>query len=155
MSQHTTLVDLEDYAIAAQGKGGYFFQTKKIDCSVNTLTSGESYAIFKIPAGTVLQGIMNEVITAEGGTATADIGLTGGDTDGIWDGSDSTTNALNLNDTAGTITVGAGDALAAAIAAQSGLLFASDDTIDLLANNTMDAAVFEISIWGIRKQPAV
>ncbi len=144
MGQHTTLTDNDGAGLIAL-ESGHGVVKKRVDCGVNTLTSGESYSVCKVLAGWLLTSVICKVITPEGAQATADLGLTGGDTDGIWDGSDGTINALDLNDTAGTVTCGAGDALAAALAAMGGLFFPADDTIDLLANDTMDAAVFEFT----------
>ena len=150
MGHNTNLTDNDALGIPGLGNPPSFKLEKTIDCSVTGLTSADSYSVFKVEAGWILTGMKCEIITAEGGTATADIGLTGDDTDGIWDGGDSSANALDLNAAAGTFTVAGGDVLAAAIAAQGGLLFTADDTIDLLANNTMDTAVFKLTAYFLK-----
>lgn len=118
--------------------GRSFVMTKKFDCATNNRTNSASpYQAFAVPAGTLITSCVVYVETAEGGTATLDIGLT--DTDGLVDG-------VNLNATG--YTKGAGVLLDASATATGGHLVTADDTVDLTFVNDCDAAVFYVSIAG-------
>ena len=86
-----------------------------------------------------------EVLTAEGGTATADIGITGGDVDCLIDG-------VDLNGTAGTLTW-SGSASTAEVHSVGGATagYTTPDggvTFSLLANNALDTGIFRVtSLW--------
>lgn len=126
-----TTFDLTDSAtklpFTGSGAQKFFVLEKEVDCSVNNLGAGDTAQVLHIPAGTYVQQVQIEVSTVEGGTATVDVGST--DTDGWIDGA-------NIN--AATNAVGAGAYVSA------GLLYTAADTIDVLANNALDTAVFTI-----------
>ena len=104
-----------------------------VDCATDNIGSSETAALFNIPAyHKVLYGVV-KVTTAEGGTATADIGITGGTVDGIIDG-------VNLNATGVTDTVSSGSTFGEQAIGTSAY------TIDLLANNALDACAFTVTI---------
>lgn len=113
---------------------------KYLDASQINLAAA-SYALFDIPEGRVHLSTVVEVLTAEGGTATADIGITGGDVDNLIDG-------VNLNATAGTIYASgaAGTAEANSMGGASAGYVTPDGgvTFSLLANNALDAAKFRV-----------
>jgi len=106
-----------------------------VNCATNNIGSGETAALFNIPAyHQVLNGQVN-VTTVEGGTATADIGVTGVDADGIIDG-------VNLNSAGLTTTISSdAGAIIGTVTPQT-----SAYQVALLANNALDAAVFKVTI---------
>jgi len=111
-----------------------------IDCAATNL-GAVSFALFDVPEGHMHLGTTLEVITAEGGTGTVDIGITGGDVDCLLDGAD-------VNGTAGTFTSsvaaahGIGGATGGYVTVDGGVTFS------LLCNNALDTAVFRItSLW--------
>ena len=111
-----------------------------IDTSATNLGAA-SFALFDVPEGHIHLGTTVEVLTAEGGTATADIGITGGDVDCLLDG-------VDLNGTAGTFTSSV--AAAHGIGGTTGGYVTPDggQTFSLLANNALDAAKFRVtSLW--------
>jgi len=115
-----------------------------IDAETTNLAAA-SYALFDVPEGHMHLSTVVEVLTAEGGTATADIGITGGDVDCLIDG-------VNLNGTAGTLTW-SGSAGTAEVHSVGGATagYTTPDggvTFSLLANNALDAAKFRVtSMW--------
>jgi len=115
-----------------------------IDCAANNLASGESHALFDIPKGLVHLSTAVEVLTAEGGAATADIGVTGTDVDSLIDG-------VDLNASAGTLwqSGNAGTAeVNSILGSAAGYITAADVTFSLLANAALDTAVFRVvSKW--------
>lgn len=73
-------------------------------------TAADTFQLFTVPAGSVPLAAAIEIIEDAGETCTIDVGITGGDVDGLIDGAD-------LNQAAGTAVGGAGDDLCTAIAA--------------------------------------
>ncbi|HFD86864.1 MAG TPA: hypothetical protein ENJ35_04215 [Gammaproteobacteria bacterium] len=120
------------------------FYEQYIDASALNLAAA-SYALFDVPEGHMHLSTVVEVLTAEGGTATADIGITGGDVDALIDG-------VDLNGTAGTLTW-SGSAGTAEVHSVGGATagYTTPDagvTFSLLVNNALDAAKFRItSAW--------
>jgi len=115
-----------------------------IDASATNLGAA-SFALFDVPEGHMHVSTVVEVLTAEGGTATADIGITGGDVDCLIDG-------VNLNGTAGTFTYSgaAGTAEVHSVGGATAGYTTVDGgvTFSLLCNNALDAAKFRIkSVW--------
>lgn len=120
----------------------YFRKRVRIDASQQTIAASDTVELMEFGADQLLLGAAVKVITAEGGTATADIGFTGGDVDEVIDG-------VNLNATAGTV-VKSGDAgTPEAIVAAGGHYFSAVDSLDLLANNELDTAVFDVTAYAI------
>lgn len=115
---------------------------KIVDFSVvaNNIIATESAALFDLPAGILVVAAKIEVLTAEGATATADLGITGGDVDAYIDGAD-------LNAAVGTVVM-SGDAATAEPASleTSGKYLSAAETVSLLANNDLDAAVVRVQI---------
>lgn len=114
---------------------------KVIDCSVTNLGAA-AHELFDIPAYFTHFSTYVEALTLEGGTATIDIGVTGGDVDGLIDGA-------NVN--SATIWR-SGDAATAEVlsmqGAEAGNMLLADTTFSLLANNALDTAVIRIvSVW--------
>lgn len=106
--------------------------SRYFDCTVNNMTSGEIYQIFKVDAGVTPINFIVNVATAEGAAVTLDIG----------DGGVATryeTDA-NLNSTGTTLTMDAGTVYTAA------------DTIDVIASATMDAAKFTVTMVYVRSE---
>ncbi len=112
---------------------------------VNLTTAGGEYALFDIPEGHLHLSTVVEVLTAEGGTATADIGVGGGDLDAFIDG-------VNLNGTAGTITW-SGAATTAEVHSSGGATagYTTPDggiAVVLDPQNDLDAAKFRVTmLW--------
>lgn len=104
-----------------------FVIEKEFDCSETNLVAGDTYQALHIPANTLITDVVVEVVTAEGGTGTIDVG-DGADPDGWCDGT-------NVN--SATTTLGAG-------ALKAGKVYPSVDTLDVLVNNALDAAVFKV-----------
>lgn len=97
------------------------------DFSENPVSSTAVIPLFDIPAGHRVETIRAIVSTAEGGTATIDVGVTGADTDGFGDG-------IDINTTTDRVTA-SGEGYA------SGYWLASAYTVAIIANNNLDAAV--------------
>lgn len=115
---------------------------KIVDCATTNLAAA-AHELFDVPAGMLHMTTVVYPLTAEGGTATADIGITGGDVDSLIDG-------VNLNQI--TTPHVSGDATTAEVksmlGAEAGYVTLTDTTFSLLANNALDAAVFRVmSIW--------
>lgn len=113
-----------------------------LDCSVTNLAAA-AHELFDIPKGMMHMATIVEPLTAEGGTATIDIGVTGGDVDSLIDGA-------NVNQTTTPHRSGdAGTAEALSMqGANAGEVLLADTTFSLLANNALDAAVFRVtSVW--------
>ena len=106
--------------------GGYI--SAVLDCSVDNISSGAVWQALSVPAGTMVKNVGVVCLTAEGGTLTVDIGLTGGDVDAFIDGFDGNT-ANGMDQSVGS-----------AYAYTGGKYFAAADTIDVLFNNAADAA---------------
>lgn len=83
--------------------GGIGTQTSNI-VDLQGGTAGDTYDLFTIPANCKIISGLIEVVEDAGETCTLDIGVTGGDTDGLVDGAD-------LNQAAGTLIVAGGDDL--------------------------------------------
>ena len=128
--------------LAAENRDVFYEQY--IDASALNLAAA-SYALFDVPEGHMNLSTVVEVLTAEGGTATIDIGITGGDVDCLIDGAD-------LNGTAGTFTW-SGSATTAEVHSVGGATagYTTPDggvTFSMLVNNALDAAKFRItSCW--------
>ena len=106
--------------------GGY--QSAVLDCAVDNISSGAVWQALSIPIGYMVKNVGMVCLTAEGGTLTVDIGLTGGDVDGYIDGFD------------GNVVNGMDQSLGSAYAFTGGVYHAAADTIDVLFNDAADAA---------------
>ena len=108
-----------------------------LDFSDTGALTTDTVQVFDVAAKQLLLGMAVEVLTAEGGTATIDIGLTGGDVDAFIDGADinAAVGSVHKSGDAGTKEV---------ILAAGGQYFATADTIDLLPKNDLDAAKIKI-----------
>lgn len=125
---------------AAMGAAPMHFE-RIIDASALTITAA-AHELFDIPAYAMHVTTYVEALTVEGGTATIDIGVTGGDVDSLIDGAD--VNATTI--------WRSGDASTAEVlsmqGAEAGNMLLADTTFSLLANNELDTAVIRIvSIW--------
>ena len=128
------------------GQGRVCLLRKKFDCAVDTLTAAEVIEVFDIPKDTFVLAVGVRCETAEGATATIDIGDET-NADGFIDGADmnsASTNASSNNVTAG----GTNAAFGVSVETTGGGKYYTDaDTIDILVNNTMDAAAF--TVWAL------
>lgn len=124
----------------SQGLAGgnpFVFYEQYIDTSVLNLTTDE-YPIFDVPGNHMHLSTVVEVITAEGGTATATMGITGALTTFIAAG-------CNLNAAAGTVFTDVDAANASAGAAAGYITPAAGITVLLDPQNAMDAGKFRIT----------
>lgn len=127
---------------AEVGPGMLFFE-KIVDFSVNNLASSDTAQLFDLPADIQVVLCKVEVLTPEGGTATADLGLTGGNVDEYIDG-------VDLNAAAGTVVVSGDAGTAEPVAMENGGKYLSAaETVSLLANNALDTAVIRVQIAAI------
>jgi len=132
-----TMVVDSDGVIPWNGKDKHYVLAGTFDFSVaaNNAASADTVTLFEVAANQLCKGISVRVTTVEGGTATVDIGLTGGDVDLFIDGAD--LNALG--------TTWSGQATTdEVVIAGGGHYFTAADTIDMLCNNALDAAVIEV-----------
>lgn len=95
--------------------------------TAGAVDSLEVLNVLAIQAGTVVQQVYVEIVTAAGGTLTAVVGITGDDPNGF-------DNDIDLTDTAGTVTHGAPGTDAYLTA--GGKYFSSADSIDLVTTAT-------------------
>lgn len=68
-----------------------------VDLTPSTVVAADTVDLITLPAGSTVLSANAVVTTAGGGACTVDIGVTGGDVDGILDG-------IDMNNTAGTVT---------------------------------------------------
>lgn len=112
-----------------------------VDFSANNLGSSDTMQLFDLPADVLVMLVTVEVLTAEGGTATIDIGITGGDVDKYMDGA-------NINQSAGTVIVSGDAGTAEPVAFENnGAYLSSAETVSVLANNALDAAKIRVQIF--------
>ena len=106
----------------------------KVDFSAHPCTAaGGVVEVLSIPAGAYVERVILRVDTAEGGTATGDLG-DGTDPNGYDD-------AMNLNAAANTCysSVAGTDALA------EGKYYSAADTIDLSLDHDLDAGIYTVA----------
>lgn len=118
---------------------------KTIDFSVtaNNLASADTAKLFDLPADILVIATKVEVLTPEGSTCTADLGITGGDVDKYIDG-------VDLNATAGTNVLSGDAGTPEPIALQNnGSYLAAAETVSLLANNAIATAKIRVQIIAI------
>lgn len=113
----------------------HFYAQTVLDFSSTNASASDVVEAIKILARTFVHTVIVEVITAEGGTATADVG-DGADPNGWHD-------AVDLN-SAG-FTHGDGAFTAAPI----GKLYTADDTIDLTLDHDLDACQVRVTAIGV------
>ena len=109
----------------------------ELDFSGQTALTTDTVVVFNVKAKQLLTGMLVEVVTAEGATATLDIGLTGGDVDKFIDGA-------NVNGAVGTVHKSGDGSTKEVIVAEGGHYFAAADNIDLLPLNDLDAAKVKV-----------
>ncbi len=125
----------------AHNSGRLFTDFRELNFATTNRSSGDILQLFDIPAGAFVQFVAYQVVTAEGGTLTFDIGDTAVDADGFIDGANGNSTGygcsapFTLAEATPNTIVGYGN----------GKLFTSTDTIDMLLNNDADAAV--IRVW--------
>lgn len=115
---------------------------------VSSFASSDTLGLLELPAGTRVLCVDVHVITAEGATLTADIGVTGTDADGWVDGVDLNATGWTAGVFAGTL--GGAGATADPVVLTGftgGRLVTADSRIDILFNNSSaDTAVFDVFI---------
>jgi len=114
-------------------------QRLKIDFSEKNLAAANTGYIIPVAPYAQVEAFSCQIITAEGGTATADFGIIGDDITTDANGLD---DAVNLNATAGTITHGA-KGTDAGLSVNFG---ASGGFITIDPDNALDTAVIEVTL---------
>ena len=123
-----------------EGTTKHYLVEVTLDFSETNASAADTVTVFDVKAKQLLLGMAVEVVTPEGGTATIDIGLTGGDVDAFIDGA-------NINDTAGSVHKSGDAGTNETIVEDGGEMFTSADTIDMLVNNDLDTAVIKVFAW--------
>ena len=123
-----------------QGVDKVYLVENTLDFSDTGALTTDTVQVFDVAAKQMLLGMAVEVITAEGATATIDIGLTGGDVDAFIDGA-------NINAAVGSVYKSGDAGTKEVIVAAGGQYFATADAIDLLPINDLDAAVIKVFAW--------
>jgi len=110
-----------------------------LDFAVTNAAVSDVVQALKILKGTFVKQVYTRIITAEGATATADVG-DGADANGFDD-------AVNFNAAANTIAAG----IAGTddyVVSNIGKLYTVDDTIDFTLNHALDAAKIQVFAVG-------
>lgn len=123
------------------GKRHAFVMENTIDCAASNLAQDDVAQLIDVKAGWLVERVLAEVETAEGGVATFDVG-DASDVDGFLDGVDA--NATGMSVSTLTLTEGAPNTVTGYSA---GKLYTADDTIDLLALAAMDAAKITVRAY--------
>lgn len=105
------------------------------------LGAGDGVQALSIPAKSLVMAVGMEVVTAEGGTLTVDIG-DGSDTDGWLDGVNGNTVASYCS--AATLAEGTPNTF---VGYGAGKYYSVADTIDVITVNAADAAV--VRVWAL------
>ena len=126
-----------------RGRNGSGVKRVRCDFSKTGALAADVVKIFTALAGTMVHGVYSKVITAEGATATGNLG-DGASASGYND-------AVDLNGTAGdweapdsSLNEAAPNTLTDALAL--GKFYAADDTIDLVPDHDLDTAVMDFFI---------
>ena len=125
------------YAIDPQGRGNFnnqqeglkgqeFTIVRYFDATAVGMTAADTFKVMTFGAGVMVNGVWVVVATAEGATATIDIGDTASAT--------GYSNDLDINATANTVTA----------ATTQVKYYSAADYLVLLVNNTLDAAKFYV-----------
>lgn len=140
--------------LTAVSAGKCYRLQKRIDTATSNLGSGDIVALFNIPANTYIQSVHIEVETAEGGTATVDVGLhsdlastpteyASGSADGFLDGvSVNSTAGTILSSTTPTLTEGTPNTYSPEFFVGKAVTTAA--LLTMTVNNALDAAVFTV-----------
>jgi hypothetical protein len=142
MSDVTAQKQPGDGEIPWEGRNKHYVLEGRFDFSATNVGSAETTALFDVKADHVVMGMSVKVVTAEGGTATVDIGITGDDVDRFIDGAD-------INAAADTFYKSGDASTKEVVIAEGGHHFITAGVIDLLANNALDAAVIDVKAYMI------
>ena len=137
MSEIITMKAPGEGAISWNGTTKHYLVEHTLDFSDTGALTTDTVQVFDVKAKQLLLSMLVEVVTPEGGTATIDIGLTGGDVDRFIDGA-------NINGAAGTVQKSGDAGTKEVIVAEGGYYFAAADAIDLLPLNDLDTAVIKV-----------
>ena len=116
---------------------------RRLNFSATNAGAADVVQALNVEKGTYVHQVYLRVVTAEGGVATVD-GGDGANPDGWLDGID--VNAAADTVYKATTNAGTDEAFGKA----HGKLYTADDTIDLIINNALDAAVLDIIAIGYR-----
>lgn len=132
------------YAIDPQGRGNFHVQQENLkgqkftivryfDTAAVNMGAGDDFKVIGIDAGVLVESIKVLVVTAEGATATIDIGDSAGGT--TFD------DAMDVNAAAGTLT---------ATADLAYKYYSAADYLLITPNNALDAAKFYVIVDCVR-----
>lgn len=128
MTTYTDYTDSDNGAQSIVRLGGELVMDEVyVDFSVFNVSAADVLQLFNVSKGDVLISSIVQVATAEGGTATCDIGITTTDPNGLDDAVD-----LNATGVKG-VSIPGTDALV-------GYKLTTDDTVDVVFDNALDAA---------------
>jgi hypothetical protein len=120
---------------------------KIVDFAAKTLPAGDSAQVIKVPTDFWVIGALVEVIKAEGGTSTIDIGLTGGNVDEYIDGADldGAVRSFRLSS----------DATATPVdMSNGGKHLSAEEIISILSvTGTQAVAKFRLQVFGVDMRP--
>ena len=121
---------------ASNLSGRIFTHFKELDFSVTGYTAADVLQLFDVPARSLVQMVAWEVVTAEGGTFTFDLGDTA-DPNGFVDNADGNVVAkgASLVTTAYSVAVG------------GGRFYSAADTIDMVVDHTVDTG--KVRVWAV------
>lgn len=131
------MADIVKYSAAQvagfpEAKSGRIYKASvTLDASEDTLNTSDTYLLMPIPAGALIKNVVANVKTAEGGTATVDIGSRVGSANVA----NQFHNNLNANSEAVTVS-----------AASTEKMFTSSGYITMNCDNEMDAALITVTV---------
>ncbi len=121
-------------------------RTRDFSVAANTVTAADVLQMINIPAGFFVLGVLVETQTVEWSTSTPLQVGDGADTDG-W----LTTAMCNLNST--STDVCNSTSLYGALNGGRGKFYPVADTIDVIPNDSLDAAKVRVGVWGFQADP--
>ena len=116
-----------------KGRNGSSIKRVRCDFSVTNVSAADIVKLFTVKAGLLVHNVFSKVVTAEGATATGNLGDTSAD-NGFND-------AIDMNAAAGTYEQGLVGTDAYVIG--SGKLYSAAETIDLVPDHDLDTAVID------------
>lgn len=138
MTAYTTYATGKNIATGGSNAAGFPAVTVfegEFDASLRNLAQNDTAAVINIPAGTLIQAVHWEVVTAEGAARNFAIG-DGSDTDGFITTTTANSVASGVSALAGLVAGGAGDPANDPLVVtgySSGKYYSAADTLDILA----------------------
>ncbi len=134
------------YDLTVGGNGGLSFASartafvleREVDFAATNYAGTDVLQLIDIPAKTLVLTVVSDVVTAEGGTLTYDVG-DGSDPDGFIDGANG--NSVGTTASSLALTEGAPNTITGY---SGGKFYAAADTLDMVINNAADAAKIRV-----------